>query len=328
MIPPSLLDAIADECAAVTKLSRWAGRSVALEPEQLLQRDIALSPAGICSPNGHCRLVETADGWIAVNLARPDDRDSVAAWLERVGTSSSWDVITERARNLTTNHLLDRAELLGLPVASVGETKCAPSLDLARCTLQSHSAKVVDLSALWAGPLCGAILAEAGLAVTKLEDPARPDPTRESTPEHDRRLNGRKQRISIGLTDSVILDLIVQARVLITSARPHALTRLGLTRQNVFDRNQNLIWIAITAHGFSGAGAMRVGFGDDTAAAGGLIGWTDESPNFLGDALADPLTGLRAAHLALDAVATGQSGLIDVPLASTAWDFARQAGLL
>jgi crotonobetainyl-CoA:carnitine CoA-transferase CaiB-like acyl-CoA transferase len=100
-----------------------------------------------------------------------------------------------------------------------------------------------------------------------------------------------------------------------------------LTPEALFARNPALLWIAITAHGFTGPDAMRVGFGDDCAAAGGLIGWIDGQPHFLGDALADPLTGLHAARLALECLAEGQGGLLDVALAPTAARFAMAAGL-
>ncbi|WP_231122266.1 CoA transferase, partial [Mycobacterium intracellulare] len=37
---------------------------------------------------------------------------------------------------------------------------------------------VADLSSMWAGPLCGRLLAHAGATVVKVESPRRPDGTR------------------------------------------------------------------------------------------------------------------------------------------------------
>ena len=37
---------------------------------------------------------------------------------------------------------------------------------------------VVDLTSMWAGPLCGQLLARAGATVVKVESPSRPDGTR------------------------------------------------------------------------------------------------------------------------------------------------------
>lgn len=330
MIPVALADVIAEEVSAVRQLAKQLGADIAIDPVQLLRRDIALQPPTHWSPNRYCQLVETADGWIAVNLAREDDRDAVPAWLECNVGAEPWDTVVEIARQRKTHDLIERAILLGLPVAAVVSTACAkplPSIATDKPQKGVSDMTVVDLSALWAGPLCGGLLAEAGMAVTKFEDPNRPDPTRDSTPEHHRRLNGGKQCVSVRLSDPALLDHIADADALITSARPHALARLGLTPDGLFERNPSLIWVAITAHGFSGSNAMRVGFGDDCAAAGGLVRWNDGKPSFLGDALADPLTGLRAARRVLEHVAAGQSGLIDVALATTAADFAQQAGL-
>ena len=330
MIPSALTDVIADEARVVAKLAKELASDIAIDPVQLLQRDIALQPPTHWSPNRYCQQVETADGWIAVNLAREDDRDAVPAWLECDAGAEPWGSVVDVAKQRTADELIERAILLGMPVAAVGETiadnaLCITAIGNPQKRLSGMT--VVDLSALWAGPLCGGLLAEAGMAVTKFEDPNRLDPTRDSTPEHHRRINGGKRSVSISMSDPALLDRITNADVLITSARPHALARLGLTSDGLFGRNPNLIWVAITAHGFSGPNAMRVGFGDDCAAAGGLVSWNDGKPSFLGDALADPLTGLRAARRVLEHVAAGQSGLIDVALAPTASDFAQQAEL-
>lgn len=315
MIPEALREVIAEDA-----------KTFGVDPDVLLQRDLVLHPPTRWSPNRHCQLVETADGWIAVNLAREDDREAVPAWLETDVGQDPWHIVQKMARRRTTADVLDRAALLGLPVAAVGEATERPALPL-RSAYSTSSSSVIDLSALWAGPLCGGLLAEAGFAVTKIQDPDRPDPTSSATPEHDRRLNGRKRRVIMALNDTRLLQAIGDARILITSARPHALARLGLTPESLFDLNPSLIWVAITAHGCHGDAAMRVGFGDDCAAAGGLVGWDDGVPRFLGDALADPLAGLRAARLALAAVTKGQAGVIDVALASTAAKFAERAGM-
>lgn len=339
LIPLSLLDAIADEVRSVTSLASELGASVSIDPQQLLVRDIALSPPGLWSPNRHCRMVEASDGWLAVNLARDEDRDAVPAWLQCEIDVEPWDAIVTIAPGRTVTELVERAILLGMPVSKLGEASAAVDV-AARDTVRQHSGerlhvsasamdrlKVIDLSALWAGPLCGGLLAQVGMAVTKIECSSRPDPTKVSTPLHDQRLNGSKRRVTMDLKSPTLLDAIAAADILITSARPHALARLGLAPDEVFARNPGLIWIAITAYGFEGQNAMRVGFGDDAAAAGGLVAWESGEPRFLGDAIADPLAGLRAAHQAFVRVANGKPGLIDVALAPTAAYFAQKAGL-
>ena len=63
-------------------------------------------------------------------------------------------------------------------------------------------------------------------------------------------------------------------------------------------------------------------FGDDAAAAGGLVAWTDDRPLFCGDAVADPLTGLTAAGACINALRTGGRWLLDVSMAAVSADLA------
>ena len=113
-------------------------------------------------------------------------------------------------------------------------------------------------------------------------------------------------------------ERIATADILIANARARAFEQIGLAPHIVFDLNPRLVWVAITGYGWSGPGASRIGFGDDTAAAGGLLRWTSAGqPRFLGDALADPLTGLAAAAATLAALEQGGGQLVDAALART-----------
>jgi crotonobetainyl-CoA:carnitine CoA-transferase CaiB-like acyl-CoA transferase len=103
---------------------------------------------------------------------------------------------------------------------------------------------------------------------------------------------------------------------------------LGLAPAEMFAANPSLVWVAITGYGWTGAAGMRVGFGDDTAAAGGLVRWTQKGePRFAGDALSDPVTGLAAALGALQALAGGGGVLVDAAMASAAAAAAAMARL-
>lgn len=299
---------------------------------------IPLRPPGRVSPNGACRLVRAADGWIAVNLAREEDRDLAPAWLRGEIGEEPWGQIERLARRRERSDLIADAVLLGLPAAAVGEVACERAraevrpIGVARARPRARAIKVVDLSALWAGPLCGAILASMGAAVTNIESVRRPDPTRTATPEFFRRLNGAKSDLSLDLGAPEGLARLwretASADVLITSARPRGLETLGLTPEALFAVNPGLVWVAVTGYGWRGAAGDRVAFGDDAAAAGGLVRWTaDGDPRFLGDALADPVTGLAAAIGALEALATGRGAMVEAALAPCAAGAAAVCGL-
>ncbi|HMO74828.1 MAG TPA: CoA transferase [Sphingopyxis sp.] len=315
----ALLDAMA---GAGDRLVAASGGRIAFDPRRALSRadDLDLGEPGPWSPNRHCRLVACRDGWIAVSLAREEDRELIPAWTGAGFDEDPWDAVIASAATRDAAEMAAAAVELHMPAAVVGEARApgAPSLQPGG----RGGGEVIDLSALWAGPYCGALLAEAGHDVIKVESPDRPDPTPLHTPRLDARLNGGKRRRQMAFGGDELLDMIAAARVLITSARPHALARLGLNEARLFAINPRLLWIAITAHGWHGENAMRVGFGDDCAAAGGLLIWEGSEPRFIGDALADPLTGVTAATLALEALEAGECGLLDVALAPTAATFA------
>jgi hypothetical protein len=297
---------------------------------------LPLKRPGVWSPNRSCRLVRAADGWIAVNLPRPSDVCLVPAWIGSDPDADPWRVILKAARAASSRELVAGARLLGLPVAAVAETEAnaadAPLHRMAagRSGVRGGPLKVLDLSSLWAGPLCGGILARAGFQVTKLESRGRPDAAR-ATPAFFERMNGRKTEASLDFSDPAdrakLAAAIGEADLLISSARPRAFDQLGLAPQAVFARNPGLVWVAISGYGWVGGAADRVAFGDDAAAAGGLVRWSAAGePRFAGDALADPITGLAAAVGALRAVAMGGGFLVDAALARTAAGVAARRG--
>lgn len=327
MIPASLMEAIRHEASALERLSARIGERVAGEPQALLQRGRPLAMPGAISANGSAQMMKARDGWLAINLARPEDVASLPAWLQADLPGDPVAAMVSTLRHQDVAPLIDQARLLGLPVAAVGKTAPSAAPVLAQAENVAKSGEVIDLSTLWAGPLCAGLLARAGLPVTRLDNVRRPDPTARHDPILDAALNSRKRREVADFASCDLPGRIAKVRVLVTSGRPHALARLGLTPSSLFACNPGLLWVAITAHGWHGEAGMRVGFGDDCAAAGGLVRWQDGAPRFIGDALADPLTGLHAARLVMEALAEGRGGLLDVPLAGTAARFARQAGL-
>ena len=289
------------------------GRRVSLDPQAVLDRsgDIVLGEPGPISPNGHCRMLAAADGWVALNLARPSDLELIPAWIGAEIDDDPWQAARNHAAVTTAAHLIETGILLGLPMARVGEVgkgSLSPALVTMGAVDGPKAAPVIlDLSSLWAGPLCGAILAEMGAQVMRVEDPARADPTRVTTPHHFARLSRGKaeQRFYFGTEAgrARLFALASVADVLITNARPRAFESLGLAPARLFAANPALIWVA---------------FGDDAAAAGGLVDWVGGGPHFMGDALADPLTGMAAALATIKAMQAGGGVLVDAAMAQVA----------
>jgi hypothetical protein len=325
-----IADAVGALAADIAGFSSKLGRRVAVDEHKVADRSqvLALKPPGLWSPNRSCRLVRALDGWIAVNLPRESDRWLVPAWIGCGLEADPWRAIISAARTAPWRELVAGARLLGLPAAGVAEIAAeraeAPlrRMEAGRDGGRSAPPSVIDMSSMWAGPLCGAILAAAGFRVAKLESRSRPDAARAS-PDFFRRLNGDKTEASVDLADpqdlARLAAAIAAADVVITSARPRAFEQLGLSPEAMFARNPGLVWVAVTGYGYFGEGSDRVAFGDDAAAAGGLVRRTAAGePRFAGDALADPLTGLAAAAGALKAVVRGGGFLVDAALARTA----------
>ena len=321
---------LAAQGAHVRALTAELGRPVDVRTLGILDRRglLTLHPPGLISPNRACRMFRCADDWMALNLARDDDRELVGAWLRCDVEEDPWPAILRIARTRPAAELRADAILLGLPAGRVGEIT-APNprapIPMGKPARRPRGGapRVVDTSALWAGPMCGAILAEAGCDVTKVESTRRPDPTRTGAPLFFQRLNGRKRDLPLDLGapegQGRLREEILAADILITSARPRAFASLGLSPEDVFRANPALTWVAITGYGWTGDAASRVAFGDDAAAAGGLVRWTKGgAPRFLGDALADPVTGLAAALGALKGLASGGGVLVDISLARSA----------
>ena len=329
---PSLIaPALAALSAEIARLSGELGRRVDVAALGATDRrgQLKLHPPGRLSANRACGLVRAADGWIAVNLARDEDRELIPAWLGSDPDEDPWTALTREAPRRSAADLIEGAVLLGLPAGLVGEARAdglaLPALPIGESRPRDRPGglRVVDLSALWAGPLCGAVLAAMGAAVTKVESVSRPDPTRVSMPDFYRRLNGAKAELRLDFASAAdrdrLRDQIVAADVVITSARPRAFAGLGLEPADVFAANPSLVWVAITGYGWVGYAGLRVGFGDDTAAAGGLMRWTAKGePRFAGDALSDPVTGLAAALGALRGLAVGGGVLVDAAMAKSA----------
>tara|TARA_X000000368_G_scaffold260645_2_gene206163 strand:+ start:4904 stop:6115 length:1212 start_codon:yes stop_codon:yes gene_type:complete len=275
---------------------------------------------GETSAGGSCRLIRTSDTTLAVNLPREEDVSSVSAWLQTEVEHDIWNVIQSHAMNNSSRTLLQRAKLLGLAVSEVGEAKDMTINVTQKFSKGAYSRppKVVDLSSMWAGPLCSWFLMRSGAEIKKIESTKRPDRGRIKQTPFFQRLNKGKEIIAIDFGSKrdrgQLQNSIREADIIIESSRPRAMENLGISAEEEVDRGA--IWCSITGYGRK-QNPNRVGFGDDAAAAGSLLAKVNKSLWFVGDASADPLTGATAAALTHGLWFAGSSGLIDISLAAT-----------
>ncbi|MEG3143629.1 CoA transferase [Sphingomonas sp. RT2P30] len=278
------------------------------------------------SAGGGCRLYAARNGEIALNLARADDRDLLPALFETDADCSTDAAVTAHIAERDAYGLVARGRLLGLAIAAEDETgpppaACAP-LTIGDTTARpARAPRVLDLSALWAGPLAAHLLSLLGAEVTKVETRRRPDAMREGDAAFFALLNQGKASVVLDFHDeqdrAALLALIARSDIVIEAARPRALEQLGIRADEIVHAQPGLTWMTITGHGASGDAAHWVGFGDDCGVAAGLDAALRDASGkagFVGDAIADPLTGIYAAKAAWSAWVSGRAGRLGVAM--------------
>jgi hypothetical protein len=345
VVPPGRAATVAAELA-----DRFAAATgVQVDGAQILAERAAFTGyrrRGAVSAGGACRLLPSADGWVAVSCARPDDPALLGALVGEEAGDDPWPALTRWLRAHTGAELSQRAELLSIAAAPItplpllpplpplpflppaisltsitsltstvpiiSEAPMAPAVALAVPSRPLAGLLVADFSALWAGPLCAHLLGLAGARVVKVETPDRPDGARSGNTAFYRLLHAGHRCVTLDPRTShgraEMAALVRAADVVIESSRPRALARFGLDAEGAAAAGTT--WVSITAYGRASA---RVGFGDDVAAGAGLVAHdADGRPLFVGDAIADPLTGLAAATAVACAPAGG--ALLDMAM--------------
>jgi crotonobetainyl-CoA:carnitine CoA-transferase CaiB-like acyl-CoA transferase len=318
-------------CAQGAWLALAATSRAALDPAfpayQLLGERAAtlgLQRRGAISAGGACRLLDCADGQLALNLPRGDDWQLLPAWLE--GQADCWDAVMQALRDRSCAAMVSRARLLGLAAAhSAAPTAQRDWFKAARLAPAVKPSRrqplVVDLSALWAGPLCTQLLGQMGARVIKVESTGRPDGARAGSPQFFDLLNTNKQSVALNLASAggrrQLDALLACADIVIESARPRALEHMGMQAADIVRTGTGRVWLSITGYGRDAPMRDWIAFGDDAGVAAGLSWLLRKSSGsnvFCGDAIADPLTGLHAALLAWVAWTQGGGVLLDVSL--------------
>jgi hypothetical protein len=307
--------------------------------EELTLRDRLLGawPSERRSATGACRILPSADGWIAITIARSWDHEVLPALVEGPVGEDHWETVARWAAGRSSAAALERARLLDMAAASFESIPADTPVPLRsvgrwprRTARPLGEVQVVDLSSLWAGPLAARILAEAGATVTKIESVYRPDGARQMPALYSALHTAEQPNVVVDLSSAGgrarLHELVETADVVIEASRPRALQQLGSAPDQVRSK-AGRVWLSITGYGRRGPGANWVAFGDDAAVAGGLTAWTEAGePAFCADAVADPVTGLFGAAAVLRSLAAGGGHLIDLPLAGAAAAVARAGG--
>ena len=271
------------------------------------------------SAGGYCRLIRAKNGHFAVSLARDDDWGLLEAWLEQ--EASSWDDIARIARLRDTKELVERGCELGLAIAWSNipqQQSWFKEISFLKTDNSQKLPLVVDLSSLWAGPLLGNLLHLMGANVVKVESLSRTDGARRGNAEFYKLLNAGKHCAAFDFTSadglSDLKRLIVSADIVIEASRPRALKQLGIEAERMLQQKPGKLWLRLIAHG---AEQDRIGFGDDIGVSAGLTTIMEKAwgkPCFVGDAIADPISGVFGALAAWSIWKSGGGSIVNLSM--------------
>lgn len=142
--------------------------------------------------------------------------------------------------------------------------------------------RVVSLAGTLPGPVAARRLTREGAHVTRVEGPGG-DILRTVAPALVDDLVRGQETVQLNLKDTAdqarLAELLDDAHVLLTSSRPSALARLGLTRDSVAQRWPRLAWVAIV--GATGDRVEEAGHDLTYQAEAGLLGGGTELPRVL-----------------------------------------------
>lgn len=212
--------------------------------------------------------------------------------------------------------------------------------------------RVLDLSALIAGPSCGKYLADHGADVVKLERFPSGDISRRSFGDVAQgrgpmylQHNAGKRSICLDLKSPLgrkaVLDMLPRLDIVIEAFTPGVMERLGLGYADLCTVNPSIILCSVSGFGQTGPNAGRPGYAHIGHA---MTGWLalqflhrdpPEAPRGPGIAIGDTTAGLTAFGAVCAALykreRTGEGDHIDIALFDSLFgsnDFGLQAALL
>ncbi len=176
--------------------------------------------------------------------------------------------------------------------------------------------RVLDLSRVFAGPLCGQVLADFGAEVVKVEHPGRGDDTRDwgmrigkTETTYYNSMNRNKRSITVDLQtpegQNLIHDLLPQFDVVIQNFKTGGADKLGLGYTQLKAIRPDLIYCSVAGYNSAGPEAKRPGYDLVIQGEAGLMainGEAGQDPLKFGVAVVDMMTGMYAAQAVLAAL--------------------------
>lgn len=191
--------------------------------------------------------------------------------------------------------------------------------------------RVLELGSMLAGPFVGAMLADFGADVIKVEKPGKPDALREWPPHKNeiplwwKTLARNKRTMSLDISSSegreIATTLIAQSDIVIENFRPGTLERWGLSPNELRVSYPQTVWVRVSGWGQTGPNSDQGGYATIAEAFSGLAsmtGYDDRGPMVSSFPMGDYLAGVFGAFGALAALRKrdkdGVGQIVDVAL--------------
>jgi crotonobetainyl-CoA:carnitine CoA-transferase CaiB-like acyl-CoA transferase len=205
-------------------------------------------------------------------------------------------------------------------------------------SLPLEGVRVIEVGQALAGPLAGAVLADMGADVIKVEKPDGGDDARLWGPPfgpdgetslyfHGQNRNKRSVTLDLKLPEDIaaLHKLCEGADILIQNLRPGVVDEIGIGPEAMLARHPRLVYCSIWAFGYQGPMRLNPGFDPLLQAYGGMMsvtGRAEDPPTFCGASINDKATGMFTVIGALAALRqrdrTGKGCLVDTSLFETA----------
>lgn len=303
-LPPGLFEYGTELAAAV---DRRLGTGVVGDSQSLIEMPRRVGTTDV--PN---QPVAWGDGALCVDLG-PDDAETWERFADVHRSESDPEALAVAAQEwrlpVTPYRRLAVASTQRGAISASGTTPTTSGIDLgasgaARASSGIGGVIVVDLTSMWAGPLCTELLGRAGAEVRKVSSAARPDGLA-GTAMYDE-LNAHKTAVELDLRHPAgrqsLDDFLATADLLVTSLSPRALGNLDLLPSQLRAHHPGLRILAITAFEPDSPERDWIAYGTGVHAASGL-GLLGDEPRTPAFSYPDPLAGLLAAGVAVDQLA-------------------------
>ena len=191
--------------------------------------------------------------------------------------------------------------------------------------------RVLDLSTIVSGPLCGQHLGDLGADVVKIEAPPVGDTgrflggsQRAGMTAFFAQFNRNKRSVRLDLKSeagaAAFRRLAADADVVLENFRPQVMERLGLGYESLAAGNPRLVYVSISGFGPDGPYAALPAYDMVIQALSGFakqLG-SDEQPKLVSNVIADKTSGVTAVWATLAALfareRTGKGQRVDVPM--------------